>query len=171
MVHEQFCLLIVARVSSMCPQSFTLSKLEKYGSQTLNRGTARAEYGVEDEHTSSLSTLASGDMVRLWFTCNNGPPTSHLGCKVHVLSTFFCHLQKTNSDFSSQNDVPRQQTSTNPYISTSITTYTGITVDRPRSTYSAVQSTMTSSTYWPLTPKSAKRFQNTLLTHWKTISK
>jgi hypothetical protein len=94
MIHEQFCLLIVARVSSMCPQSLTLSKLEKYGSQTLNRGTARAEYGVEDEHTSSLSTLASEDMVRLWFTCNNGPPTWHLGCKVHVLSTFFLSFAK-----------------------------------------------------------------------------
>ena len=84
---------------------------------------------------------------------------------------FFSHLQKTHYDFAAQNDVPRQQTSTNPYISSSITTYTGSPVVHTRSTYSAVQSTTMSSTYCPLTPKSAKLFQNTLLTHWKTTSK
>ena len=85
--------------------------------------------------------------------------------------TVFFYLQKkTKTVFSSQNGVPRQQTSTNLYISTSITTYTGSTVVRTRSTYSAVQSTTMSSSYCALSPKLAKLSQNTLLTHWKTVS-
>ncbi len=99
MLHGHCSLLCVPRGPCMCPESNPLTNDKMYRSQTLNRCTLRSEYGVQEQLTSSFSTSAIEDIVRLWSTFSNEPPTLHWGWNVRVSIVFFVIFKRRSRFF------------------------------------------------------------------------